>query len=113
MTTGCDNIHASIPTYERPKTKGLTSVLDQLLRLDAWARPGLSELEFTDLFAKCRCGLVMTRRVFRDHLCFALARKPSPAVIDLTSDTDDEVAEPAGTLPAIIDLTADSDDDFL
>ena len=97
---------ASIPTYERPRNRSATPVLDQLLRLDAWARPGLSELEFTKLFAKCYCRLVMTRRVFKDHTCFALARR-SPAVIDLTLDADDE---PVGPVPPIIDLTAESDD---
>ena len=47
----------------------------------------------------------MTRRVFRDHTC---AVAVIPAVIDLTSDTDDDSAEPSG--PIIIDLTGDAED---
>jgi len=78
--------------------------------MHAWARPGLSELEFAKLFAKCRCGLVMTRRVFKDHMCFVPTRLPTPAVIDLTSDADDTSVELGGAHP-IIDPTGDSDDD--
>jgi hypothetical protein len=73
------------------------SVLDRLLRLDCPAKPGLSEAEFRHLFAKCICGLVMTRRVFKDHLCAVGA-----AGIVAEEDTD---AQP----PAFVDLTVDSD----
>jgi len=41
----------------------------------------------------------MTRRVFEYHLCTVAA--VSPVIIDLTSDTSDD----------IIDLTGDSDDE--
>jgi hypothetical protein len=63
--------------------------------------PGLPEGDFRKLFAKCRCGLVMTRRVFEHHLCTVAA--VSPVIIDLTSDTSDD--------DDVIDLTGDSDDE--
>jgi hypothetical protein len=45
-------------------------VIDQLLKLDSWVGgSGLPESNFKRLFAKCDCGLVMTRRVFEAHIC--------------------------------------------
>ena len=39
-------------------------------KLDRLERPGLTEVEFFGLFAKCEaCGLVMTRQVFPEHYC--------------------------------------------
>jgi hypothetical protein len=68
--------------------------LDRLLRLDARIRPGLSEIEFTRLLAKCQyCGLIMTHRVFGNHLCLANVVR-EPFVIDITDDD-------------VIDLTMD------
>jgi hypothetical protein len=77
-------VTASLPTPERP-LRGPETIVEQLLRLDTSRRPGLTESEFKMLFAKCVCGLIMTRRVFRDHIC-ATAVTASPVVIDLTSD---------------------------
>jgi hypothetical protein len=80
---------AYIPVYERP-IRGPETVLDKLLTLDSWGRAGLLETEFRELFAKCLCGLVMTRRVFPDHVCaVAPVVKGPPIVIDLTSDSED------------------------
>jgi hypothetical protein len=97
-------------TFERPiRARG--SVLDRLLRLDCSVRPGLSEPEFNRLFAKCNCGLIVTRRAFRKHVCAvapALVGNGPPAVIDLTADDDDDddvtIRNPSGI---IIDLTGD------
>jgi hypothetical protein len=97
-------LFASIATYARP-VRLPDSALDRLLRLDSHTRPGLSEAEFNRLFAKCDCGLLMTRRVFRNHVC-AIVQNPS-AVIDLTEDDHGSDDTPR----IIIDLTADSDDD--
>lgn len=44
---------------------------------------------------KCECGLVMTRRVFKEHEC-------AITVIDLTSDNDDSMSE------SVLDLTDDT-----
>lgn len=78
-----------IPVYDRP-IRGPETVLDKLLMLDSWGRAGLSEAEFRKLFAKCLCGLVMTRRVFPDHVCaVATVVKDPPIIIDLTLDSDD------------------------
>lgn len=79
---------AYIPVYQRP-VRGPETVLDKLLKLDSWGRAGLTETEFRKLFAKCLCGLVMTRRVFPDHFCVTAAVvKDTPVIIDLTSDGD-------------------------
>jgi len=74
----------SLPTPERP-LRGPETIVEQLLRLDTSGRPGLTESEFKMLFAKCVCGLIMTRRVFRDHIC-ATAVTTSPVAVDLASD---------------------------
>jgi hypothetical protein len=109
LTIEAESLFTSIETYARP-VRRLESTLDRLLRLDSWTRPGLSKLEFNRLFAKCDCGLVMTRRVFRNHVCaVAEAAADPPVVIDLTSDDDDSAGE--GSSPIIIDLTSDSEDD--
>ncbi|KIM72028.1 hypothetical protein PILCRDRAFT_93623 [Piloderma croceum F 1598] len=88
----CD-ILASVPVYE-PPTNGPKSVADQLLRLDAWAWPGLSQTEFTNLFAVCN--------LFEGHMCL----RP---VIDLTGDEPEEPTRASQW--TVIDLTADSDED--
>jgi hypothetical protein len=95
----------ALPTLRvnEPLIRRRETTLDQLARLDSQWRPGLLEADFMKLFAKCRCGLVMTRRVFRNHFC-AAAPAPVVQVIDLTSDSSAEG-------PIIIDLTGDSDDD--
>ena len=42
----------------------------KIVKLDCLDRPGLSELEFFGLFAKCNvCKLVMARQVFSCHYC--------------------------------------------
>jgi hypothetical protein len=42
----------------------------RIVKLDRLDRPGLSELEFFGLFAKCDvCNLVMARQVFSCHCC--------------------------------------------
>jgi hypothetical protein len=68
----------------------------------------MSEAEFYQLFAKCRCGLVMTRRVFSLHICATIQNPPE--VIDLTNDDSDDSVTP-GPSDIIIDLTADSEDE--
>jgi hypothetical protein len=77
-------VTASLSILERPP-RGPETVIEQLLRLDTSSRPGLSESEFRMLFAKCVCGMIMTRRVFSGHICATAVPAP-PAVIDLTSD---------------------------
>jgi hypothetical protein len=53
-----------------PPLLGPKEVFDLLLRLDNIVNPGLTVAEFQELFAKCsRCGLMMTRRIFRSHEC--------------------------------------------
>jgi len=99
------DIVTSIPVYARPP-KHPEAVFDRLLRLDSLARPGLSSAQFIKLFAKCACGLIMTRRVFREHECAqttiqaALIPPVNNVIIDLTSESDDSQSN-------IIDLTLD------
>lgn len=88
---------ASVPTYE-PPLRGPQTVLDRLLRLDSFARPGLSHFEFKRLFANCNCGLVMTCRVFRNHICAAGVQNQS-TIIDLTSDDSDESSDEEASQP--------------
>jgi len=66
--SGVQSMIGSLLTYEGP-VRGPETSIEQLLRLDTSRRPGLSEHEFMKLFAKCSCGMIMTRRVFRDHIC--------------------------------------------
>jgi len=56
------------------------------MRLDSWTQPGLTEAQFQALFARCACGLVMTRRIFEDHDC-DMGLDESGIIIDLT-DSD-------------------------
>jgi hypothetical protein len=74
----------------RPSRRPAT-ITEKFLKLDSWGRAGLRESEFKKLFAKCVCGLVMTRRVFQDHDC-AITLVPN-TVIDLTSESDDSVID--------------------
>jgi hypothetical protein len=67
------------------------TVLARLLRLDDGASPGLSEHEFRRLFVQCRCGLVMTCRVFKMHTCRVVIVKPHKVIIDLTSEDEDVI----------------------
>lgn len=52
-----------------------------LLKLDDFEDPGLTTGQFKSLFAKCQCGLVMTKSAYDYHEC-ALKN----VVIDLTGD---------------------------
>lgn len=90
-----------IATYERP-VKAPDIILNQLMRLHSSDAPGLPEAEFRKLFAKCRCGLVMSRGVFGNHVC-------QPVIIDLTGDDN---TDKLASIPIIIDLTGDSEDDM-
>ena|SRR5271170_1532556 len=101
----------AILTYQEP-AEAPKPLLRQLLRLDSLTRPGLPDAEFSSLFAKCRCGLVMTRRVFIGHVCaVAVVQKQHPAtIIDLTSDNDDRPGN--FEWQNIIDLTMESEDEI-
>jgi hypothetical protein len=74
----------SLQTLEHP-VRGPETAFEQLLRLDASRFPGLSECQFNRVFTKCHCGLIMTCRVFQDHLCTP-SIPSAPVVIDLTSN---------------------------
>ena len=81
----------------RPKVEGISTQyptatretetsLQQILRLDSTAHPGLSEVEFGSLFMQCRqCRWIMTRRSFRFHVCSSRRE-----IIDLTLDDNDD-----------------------
>jgi hypothetical protein len=72
-------------------------VTDRLLRLDDEENPGLIESEFRRLFTQCRCGKIMTRRVFKNHTCTVVILMRQNVVIDLTADAED-----------VVDLTSDA-----
>ena len=79
------------------------STLDRLLQLNAQSQPGLTEVEFRKLLARCQCGLIMMNRAFRRHECAQIAVVQHRVIIDLTSDTDEN------SQSNIINLTLDSD----
>jgi hypothetical protein len=73
----------SIPTLPPPHSSD--TQFDVLLRLDSWNGPGISEVDFNNLFVRCQCGMYMTRRVHGSHVCVrALASTTN--VIDLTNE---------------------------
>jgi hypothetical protein len=86
--------------YKRP-IRAAETPLARLLRLDANTRPGLTEIEFSRLFAKCQCGLITTLRVFDSHFCAigSTTVLQEPFTIDLTGD---DVID-------VIDLSSDED----
>jgi hypothetical protein len=72
-----------------PKQSDVT-VTSKLLDLD---QHGLTDAEFKLLIAKCKCGLIMTRRMFHLHQCLreparlpAVQDRPEHITIDLTMD---------------------------
>ena len=73
-------------------------MMDRLLALNSSTRPGLSESDFWKLFAKCRCGLIMTQHAFKHHACVE--------VVDLASKSSESDSSRSSPSPAVIDLTA-------
>ena len=95
LTVVISDMHSiSLETLKHP-LRGPETALERLLRLDTATRPGLTKSEFKRLFANCACGLIMTCRVFNDHIC-----QVPQVVIDLTLDND------AGEGDDVIDLTS-------
>lgn len=118
-TPAGSNLLAAIPLRE-PPNRGPPAPFDQLLRLDSVTRPGLSGLEFRELFVRCRCGKITTRRVFKEHICAIIPDAPASVVIDLTgSSSDNSDGEPLIDLTSnygdesLVDLTGNSDDSSL
>jgi hypothetical protein len=63
---------------------GVRGTFNLLLKLDAAANPGITEVEFHNLFAKCgTCRMFTTRRAFQSHECVAFQEGD---VVDLTVD---------------------------
>jgi hypothetical protein len=56
------------------------STLDLLVDLDSRTGVGLNPFQFANLFSRCSCGRIMTKRAFIYHECLD--------VIDLTLDED-------------------------
>lgn len=82
------------PSRPQPK-KQRTESLTELFRLDAPVNPGLKVAQFRQLFRRCVCGLVTTRRAFSSHFCIKqvgqLERRQGRIVehVDLTQELDD------------------------
>jgi hypothetical protein len=75
-----------IPTCPPPEL-GPAEVFNILMQLDSVANPGITAIEFQDLFRRCgSCGMIMTRRVFPSHECVMIHR--GREIIDLTMDDD-------------------------
>ena len=61
---------ADVPIPAENVDLGYETDWRKIVKLDRLDRPGLSELEFFGLFAKCNvCKLVMARQVFSCHYC--------------------------------------------
>jgi hypothetical protein len=88
LNISADVTKAPVPILQ-PPTGIEPSPFDLLMALDSWLRPGLTEAQFGKLFAKCACGLIMTRRAFGSHECLEKSASANceGIVIDLT-DTD-------------------------
>jgi hypothetical protein len=83
------------PDIDIPATPPVPRPMDcfqLLLQLDSAVRPGVSEAHFRALFARCTCGLVMTRRAIKAHYCMEAITARDAEVIDLT-ETDTEADE--------------------
>lgn len=69
-----------------------------LLKLDDYTQPGLYDVEFRALLermVRCRCGMIMLRRVFKEHRCDLALLQPlkRQRVSDQGDDTDSEREE--------------------
>jgi len=62
--------------------QSVTSPFEKLLQLDACTRPGLTVEDFVALFARCHCGMIVTKRAFRMHYC----QSAKVEIIDLTEE---------------------------
>jgi hypothetical protein len=72
-----------VPALPAPVEPFVKTATHLLLRLDSHVRAGITEDEFYRLFVRCsNCGLIMTKRVFDEHVC------PNE-LIDLTFDDSD------------------------
>lgn len=68
------------------------------MKLDDYTQPGLYEEEFRALLgrmAKCRCGMIMAQRVFKEHRCEQgmfrpLKKQRTGVVIDVIDLTQDD-----------------------
>ena len=90
LTDITDIGNAVVQSYQRPVISN-RAVENQILDLDAFILPGLPEADFKKLFAKCHCGLIMTKRVFNIHRCMrTAASQAKQVIIDLTVDDSDE-----------------------
>lgn len=96
--------------FEQPARAPETT--QKLLRL---SRPDLSESEFRELFPECCCRLVMTSRVFKDHVCQVAAAAAVRArldVIDLTLEDSDKSREGPSSESIIDWVLVDFDDSY-
>jgi hypothetical protein len=74
-----------VPSRHAPKrTAHRDNASDLLERLDSRRQPGITFVEFQGLFARCKCGIITTRRAFEAHSC--RIRNGPVEVIDLTGD---------------------------
>lgn len=82
-----------IPVFALPSP--MATETEFLLKLGDYGQPGLYEEEFRALLGrmgKCKCGMIMTQRVFKEHRCKADLIRPlkrarfDDLVIDLTED---------------------------
>lgn len=51
------------------RINGQRSISTLLESLESRVRPGVTDVEFKDLFVRCECGLILTSRAFCQHVC--------------------------------------------
>lgn len=57
-----------MPRYEPPPDVE-QSIDDMMRNLDMWHRPGIPVEQFLGLYAVCKCGMAVSRRMFDLHEC--------------------------------------------
>lgn len=82
------NRSISIPSPRKPARTLSPKTMVLLLQLNSAIRPGLSESDFKNLFTRCICGLIMTRKAFKNHYCVTENLSAPDEVIEITDNSD-------------------------
>ena len=83
--------------------------MSELFRLDAPVNPGLKITQFRELFRRCACGLVTTRRAFAFHFC--IDQVDQLRRYDGRHTAQGETSDDEGSVASTI-TNFDSDDDM-
>jgi len=73
----------ALPKFNPPANAAI-STTEWVNRLDSWFRPGLTLQQFQEVFAQCKCGIVVTRQMFARHECVRSPKDFDMVDVDLT-----------------------------